>query len=773
MKEAGFHSLPRELAFAFIGKMTDKVLLISEDLQLVYANPSAIAAFHIDLSERISVEDLLSDLFSNYGSDTIRLLADGLIQRQSYMGRWESIDGKLFEIEAYPVDEPLKGGWIIFRDLTAQKIWEERIKASEEKYRGIIENMELGLMEVDREGVIMKVYDRFCDLTDYTPDELIGKDAEEIFLPEEFQDTMDKQSAMRLEGQSGVYEIQMIKKGGERIWVLISGAPIFDDVGEVIGSIGIHYDISYIKKMQNELIKAKDKAEAARDAEKDFLANMSHEIRNPINAIIGMSYLMNETPLNPEQQDYLDAIQHSSNILLTLVSDILDITKIQDGKMELSPTAVSLHELCDAMASNARFRLGEKNVDFIYQFDPKINESLLLDPGILNQVLLNLLNNAIKFTENGSVQFLVNTVERETSKQTIKFEVIDTGIGIREENLSLVFERFKQADRETKLTYGGSGLGLFITRQLVDLMGGRISLESRYGHGTSFTVELSFSRVDNQLLQQEQQASPDSSSFPSIEKVLIVEDNPLNQRYLSGLFKKWGVSFHLANNGEAAVALCDSNQYELILMDIRMPKMDGYQASRTIRSGHSINATCPIIALTASALTDEREKALEAGMDAHLSKPFNPDQLALVIMQLLDTGRTENLSERKDFSFNDQLDQEMLDSLYEGDLAYALLMFETFSEIIQGELEALTDAVEQEQWELVEQLAHRIKPNFSMVGLSPLSAICHNIEKALKEEQDIGGVNENYPELLKKFPESLLLIDREIERLKLHLVDTA
>ncbi|MEM8896001.1 MAG: PAS domain S-box protein, partial [Bacteroidota bacterium] len=598
-----------------------------------------------------------------------------------------------------------------YRDITERKESEKLLRVNEEKYRSIIENMELGLMEVSSDGIILRAYDRFCEMVGYRQEELLGKRADEVFLPPEYREVMEQQDKDRAKGQGGVYEIEMLCKGGRRISVLISGAPVMEG-NQLKSTLGIHYDISDRKNLERDLIAAKKVADEAREMEKQFLANMSHEIRNPINAVIGVANLLYDTPLNPEQLEYLNTIKYSSDVLLQLISGILDLSKIESGKVEISEQPVDLRAMANAIIQTYEFKESNNKVAFKADVDEDVPELVMCDNVVLNQILLNLFGNAVKFTAQGQITLRISVrPHKESSKKMIEFQVSDTGIGISPDKLQTIFESFKQETSDTQLKYGGTGLGLSIVKSLVDQYAGDISVESEPEKGSIFTVALPLSEVNSGQKRKQPQQVIDHSQL-ALSRVLIVEDNTINQVYLSGLLKKWGINYDIASNGLEALEEVKDHQYDLILMDIRMPEMDGYETTIQIRANkNNPNNLIPIIALTASALVDEKDKALAVGMDFHLTKPFAPEALLGLLSEL--SGNHDIGGSREDvFQFSSDLDSAYLNELYANDLERAQLMFQIFLKNIEKEIDGINGFIADEDWRALAALSHKLKPNF-------------------------------------------------------------
>lgn len=383
-------------------------------------------------------------------------------------------------------------------------------------------------------------------------------------------------------------------------------------------------------------------AAAANRAKSDFLANMSHELRTPMNAIMGFSQVLSEENLKQEHHSYINMIASSSQNLLSLINDILDYSKIESGKMEVETRDCRIGDMVTEIESMLRISAIQKNIRFeILQCDP-IPEVIRTDPLRLRQCLTNLINNAIKFTETGYVYVNI-TLQRCDGEVFVRFDVEDTGIGVAEEKLPFIFESFTQADSATTRKYGGTGLGLSITRQLVELLGGKVSVVSTEGRGSVFTIVIpagvqwpdedtpvwnKYLPVDeiNEILETEKGTTMYSG------KVLVAEDNPSNQKLIAILLQKMGLEVTLADDGFEAIKECDSQSFDVILMDMQMPNLNGYDATRQLRSQ---GVKTPIIAVTANAMTGDEQKCVDVGCDGYLSKPIDRNKLDELVGQHL------------------------------------------------------------------------------------------------------------------------------------------
>jgi PAS domain S-box-containing protein len=641
------------------------------------------------------------------------------------------------------------------------------LRISEDKYRGIIENMELGLLEVDKNQFIIKSYNWFCDMTGYSQEELLGKNAKEFFsFNSDADELVEIQNDMRKKGQAGVYEVKIRHKTGRAIWVLVSGSPIYDVNGKITGSIGIHYDITQRKELETELVEAKQAAELAQEAEKQFLAQMSHEIRTPLNAIIGMSHLLQDSKPTNEQQEYLSILSKSSNILKLLISDILDFSKIQAGEIDIKIKEFDIIQLVENLHKTTELKIGDKDILVSYEIDSRINNFVLGDELLLNQILINLLGNAGKFTNEGEVGIIVKVLNEGEDKLDLEFQVFDTGIGIPKAKQKLIFENFKQIDdnKSTQQKFDGTGLGLAITKKLVEIQGGNITVKSAINQRTTFTFNLTYQKSGKIVFGSSKENEQSLSTLFKKVELLVVEDNYMNQKYISSLLKKWGLNFEFAIDGLMALELAFTKPYDLIFMDISMPSMNGYDTTNALRKIENPNQDTPIIALSALAFINEKKKALKIGMTDFLGKPFTPRDL----LTILNTYLEPILLEEKATTINkiiipSPLDAKHIESLYGDDYEYAAEMFNIFIEHAKLDFEKIQSFIEQKDFNKVKDIAHKLTPNFSMAGLLLLRGKILSLEAAAteKNEQQILILHE---EIKQEFNQVLPIIEQTAKR---------
>lgn len=396
-------------------------------------------------------------------------------------------------------------------------------------------------------------------------------------------------------------------------------------------------DVSPQKSFQEQLIKSKEAAEYGKKVKETFLANMSHELRTPVNGIIGITNLMRKTNIDEQQKSMLDLLETSSQSLLGVINDVLDISKIEAGKFSIVRTANNLRTIVKAVYDLLKFKADEHNIEFLLEIAEDVPEYVKVDSLRLNQILMNLLSNAIKFTDRGHVKLKVLVMQKHNDKVKLKFSIEDTGIGIASDKIATIFESFEQAEDDTTAKYGGTGLGLTIVKKLIELKGGDLTVSSQVGKGSVFNFTNWYEVVDQ---PKEKTAVRDIprilAPFKQSISVLVAEDNLVNQFMLSKILKEWNVSVDMVDNGRKALQKLKENDYDVVLMDTHMPEMSGYQTAKTIRVDfEEPKRSVPIISLSAASYDHEQQQAISAGMNDVLAKPFMPYELHEKIQKLL------------------------------------------------------------------------------------------------------------------------------------------
>lgn len=667
-------------------------------------------------------------------------------------------NGRILERDYIPIalDDQYLGHLWKFTDVTEKYLAREQIRRSEEKYRGIMNNMELGLLEVDNNQTIVRAYERFCNMVGYSEEELIGKNAAALFLPDEFASVNRHHEGERKQGNASSYEMQLRKKDGSRVWALISGVPIMDEEGRIVGSMGIHYDLTERKRLEDELASAKEIADEARQAEKQFLANMSHEIRTPLNAIIGMSHLLFDTQPTHQQREYIEILKTSADFLHSLISDLLDMTKIEAGRIEVQARPFDLVGLLRSTQKVFEMKLHDRPISIDVMLDTRIAGNFVGDELMLNQILMNLVGNAEKFTEEGSIQLTARIKKEENGICWIEFAVTDTGIGIPSDKLNLVFQKFKQVNPYGQ-KHKGTGLGLAITKELVEIQGGSISVRSHEGEGSTFTFMLPFTRAISSG-EPEQKTVNNAAETRDLKvcHVLVVEDNLMNQKYICSLLNKWKIPYKLALDGKKAVEQAKQERFDVIMMDIQMPIMNGYEATVAIRSTQNPNQHTPIVALTASAMLDHKNTAMEVGMSDFLTKPFEPNQLMDILQRYAPVSMINTPAMK--------IDEARLMELYGGDPEYIAEMISTFLTDIVPDIQLLPSLFKQNDMDELARMIHKLKPTFGMVGLPMLQDKMIELENAVKQGAEQKLIESYCDAIVAETNTVLPLLEKEMHR---------
>ncbi|MFN8250900.1 MAG: PAS domain S-box protein [Ferruginibacter sp.] len=624
-------------------------------------------------------------------------------------------------------------------NITERKKTEQLLKLNEEKYRSIIANMNLGLLEVDNEEIVQYANQSFCNMSGFEPDELIGKKASLLFTRGENSEMVETKNELRKKGISDVYEIAMKNKRGELRWWLISGAPRYDDKGNLVGSIGIHLDITEQKELELELLEAREAAEQSAKTKELFLANMSHEIRTPMNAILGMSKQLTKTTLNSTQHFYLDTINKAADHLLVVINDILDISKVEAGKLSLENIGFKPEDVIKHCMTVMSHRAEEKGLRLIKEGTSDTCPVFIGDPHRLTQVLLNLISNAVKFTDKGYVMVACKLLPENNGRQTFVVSVTDTGIGMDEGFQKNLFQKFTQEEKTTARKYGGTGLGMSISKQLVELMGGVIEVKSKKGIGTTITMSVPFTLGTLSDIPKEDRTEINTEILKN-KKILLVEDNEMNRLVATTVLAPTGVIITEAENGEEAVSLLQAHHFDLVLMDVQMPVMDGLEATAIIRE--HINKEIPVIALTANAIKGESERCKQAGMNDFLSKPFEEEDLIQILCHWLsgnggESNNTSMTTTDTKKAAEKLYDLSSLSRISQGNNAFIKKMVGLFSQQVPQSVQEMKDALEKKEFEKLRSIAHKIKPAIDNMGISSLHKVIRDIEKNAAESPDI------------------------------------
>ncbi|MCB1646619.1 MAG: response regulator [Pseudomonadales bacterium] len=526
-------------------------------------------------------------------------------------------------------------GWLFWRqrqlngELSRNQ---NQLSASEQRFSLAMRGANDGLWDWDLTTDNVYYSPRWCEMLGYRQDEL-GTTLEtwgNLVHPD------DETRALKMvddyvQGTIDSFEIEFRMRHKDGHWVdLLSRAFLHRKDDTPVRLVGTHVDISEHKRIQLELEQAREKAEAASRSKSDFLATMSHEIRTPMNGVTGMISLLLDTRLNSEQREFATVIQESAQALLLIINDVLDFSRLEQGHLNIESIPFNLHHTVSSVIALLKSQALNKGIALSTDLSQLPDQQITGDPGRVRQILMNLIGNAVKFTDSGEVSVTVSTLQR-NNQAWLRFEIQDSGIGIPEENIPQLFESFVQADSSITRNYGGSGLGLAISKGLVGAMGGEIGVQSQLNTGSLFWFEVPTTFVATAVSEAACEGNftvPDfDAEQPGALEILIVEDNVTNQMVISKLVQNLGHRTDIVSDGQEAVDAVSQKRYDLVYMDVRMPRMDGITACTLIRAHEGEHEHTPIIALTANATSDDVQACLAAGMDGFLSKPVNKDKV--------------------------------------------------------------------------------------------------------------------------------------------------
>ena len=657
--------------------------------------------------------------------------------------------------------ETIIGFLLIGTDNTARKqIEEERVKLDQRLRdqqfytRSLIESNIDAIMTTDPQGIITDVNKQMEALTSCTRDELIGAPFKNNFTDPERAEAAVKQ--VLAEGKITNYELTARSRDGKETVVSYNATTFYDRDRLLQGVFAAARDVTERKRLDQvleerniELQNAKVVAEKANRSKSDFLSNMSHEIRTPMNAIIGMSHLALKTKLTPRQRDYLKKIQSSGQYLLRLINDILDFSKIEAGKLTIEQTRFDLDQVLENVANLIAAKTTAKGLELVFDVADDVPNKLVGDPLRLGQIFINYANNAVKFTEAGEIHIIVRLREQSDSEVLLYCAVRDTGVGLTEEQRGQLFQPFQQADTSTTRKYGGTGLGLSISMKLATLMHGEVGVDSEFGKGSTFWFTARLGKGTN----KKRSRSKVSGDAPSLSaknllsirgaRILLVEDNELNREVATELLRDAGFIVDHAENGKVAVRKVKASAYDIVLMDMQMPVMDGVTATREIRK-ISRFVELPIVAMTANAMESDRQTCLAAGMNDHLAKPVEPDDLWKVLLKWVKTRnvckKTVTKAECKGENANKIPVIAGLDTVsglrhMMGKKVFYLSMLRKFISGQKNAIDLLRTALEEKDFETAERLAHTTKGAAGNIGATQVQECAAALEHAVNQRE--------------------------------------
>lgn len=733
-------------------------IIIKTDLKgnLKYVNPIAVRTVEYNEDELINMN--FNDLILPEYRDFVTLYYQEKVLKSelnSYLEfpiRTKSGDTKWIgqNVQIIEQEGQIKEIAAISRDITDRYEAQKELEFTSLRLSTIIKNLQAGLLVEDDHQTVVVVNQTFCDLFSIPKiaDQLIGADfinnaktTKHLFSHPDAFESRVFQILKKREIVSNE-ELQLCDgRFFERDFVPLFLHKMY------IGHLWLYRDISdrkkaeeIIRKSQEHLQVALKSAEEANFSKTRFLANMSHEIRTPMNGIIGLSRLLSRTDLDDTQTNYLDAIVNSAGNLLVIINDILDFSKINEGKLQLEKIVFRLDVLVNNLVKFLSIRAKDIGIELRVTLDPQINNVLLGDQIRINQVLINLIGNALKFTEEGSVSLKVRLVKRINNINYLLFEVIDTGIGIDKDKQKAIFESFSQEDESISRKFGGTGLGLAISKQLISMMNGTLDLKSVKGKGSKFYFTIPVEDGDpSQLIEMEDEV--ETRDLTGL-RVLVAEDHKVNQFLIKSILKTWNIEPVIVENGEEALEMLAVNTFDIILMDKQMPKMDGLEATRIIRK--KLKMDIPIIALTAAALKGSKEQALEAGMNDYVTKPFHPNELLTKILKYIKTDKLKTTHNKHHSNTasnitNPQMSQNSklykitgLTSMFGDSLESVKAMIRIFVDTTPPLMDEIHDGFKSLNYTTIREVAHKMKASVDIMEIETLKTVVREIETEAK-----------------------------------------
>ena len=749
---------------SYVVKGTDNIVLITDkNRKIQWVNQPFEKLTGYSLEEVIGKNPGKLLQYEETDINTIRQVRQALNNRTSWKGEIKNRNraGRIYwlELSISPIfndNNELINFIAIESDITQKKKKDLNILNLVTTQTTIFNGVSHTVIFTDAEGIIRRINKAGLDLIEYSIEEILGKltplafhDLEEIVrrakaLSLEMGGQVDSSFeavVIKTRGANNVdaNEWTYISKSGKRVPVWASVTCIKNTEGIILGYLIVAEDYTIKKQVELELINAKNLAEQAVYAKDNFLANMSHEIRTPLNAIIGFTELLTQSNLNSTQENFVNNILIAGDNLLLIINDILDLSKIESGQLTIEYYPFNLKSILKHVHDLLKVKATEHNLKFNLFLDVEIPEFVIGDKGRINQIIMNLAGNAIKFTQEGEITISVKKIAETDKAYVLKFSVEDTGIGIPEDKLTSIFDRFTQAETSTTRKFGGTGLGLNIVKQLVELQSGQIQVKSKLGRGSEFYFSLEFKKVDSSIVNTIIENNSDRKSLGKLS-ILLCEDNILNQRLAENVIQKFGFQLDIANNGQEGIDLLIKNNYDLILMDLQMPVKDGYQTTIYIRQ--ELKSDIPIIAMTAHSLIGEQQKCFDIGMNAYVAKPFKQQDLLNEIHTVIEkrTGKQIIISvEKKELSIvmssKKNIDLSYLDELSGGQANddFKKEMIELFIKKVPTDLYLLEKAMREKEQVGIKRIAHDMKSSLSMFRLEKEVEYLEQIEQNVDE----------------------------------------
>lgn len=763
-------NLPQELVrnYSFyeeiLNKIPAEIIVADINYKYLYVNPCAVPDPHL----REWMIGKTNEEFCQYAgrpesTARARRQVFGKVMRTRKMIEWgEEVQDEKGSFQhylqtVYPVlDDSGEVLWVIIYGvtITERKEFEEKIRRSEKRYRDLFNYSQALICTHDMSGRLLAINPEICRVLGYAEGEMLGARIQD-YIPVDDRPKFEEEyiDAIRTSNiaVSGVFCV--LNKKGERIYLLYKNYRM-EEPGLEPYVIGFSQDITERIHMEQELRYAKKVTDEIAQAKESFLAHMSHEIRTPMNGIMGMASLMAKTTLNDQQRYFLKLIQEAAGSLLVIVNDILDLEKIVAGKLQLEKIKFKIVEKITSSIQSFIHKAEEKHLGLIFQNAIPATMVVRGDPYRLSQVLNNIMSNALKFTDKGRVTIVTGIIEQNEEWAVVEIIISDTGIGIGKDRIRTIFEPFEQADVAISRKYGGTGLGLTICKNMIEMQNGELLVQSEEGKGSTFTIRIPYQLSMEAMQDNDINQNIDYKSLGH-KRVLVAEDVELNQYLARHILESWDFEVTIVSNGKEAVDQLQVEPYDCILMDVQMPEMDGMEATRHIRQlPDPVKANIPIIALTANALKGDSERYLAVGMNDYLAKPFDEARLFRVISRNLTElsptpAATQNIPLKNQTSMlpvNKLYDLSMVQSVSGGDEGFIKKMVALFIETVPQNLDELVKATQSENWDQVGKTAHKLKSTVDSMGIKSIKTEIRTVEANAKQKVGV----EEIPALVEK-----------------------
>jgi len=749
------------------------IVITDKEANIKYINKYGKQYFGMENTEENGPNNWIADFVHPNEQENVSTYISGIVNNKisdqetiQYKVKTQKETDTYLETSAQYISFNDKAGGLVVlscRDITNYWQAESKLKDSIQLYRilaGNIPDINMYLFDTDTKHIIAegremkryglsKEYVEGKTLTESMPAELV-----EIFKPLYLAALDGKEISTEYDFQDNTY----------LIWVM----PVRNHKNQIYAGMAITQNVSEYKQFESNLSQAKDEAEMANNAKSEFLATITHEIRTPLNAIIGFTEQLQKSELNDKQQNFTKIIEKSSEHLLSLVNEILVLSRIEAGEVRFDEVPFKVSSVVEEVHDTLKIKADQKNIHFHYQVHQNIDRVVVGDPFRLKQILINIINNAIKFTDAGYVGLNCFLAKADDNNVQIRFDITDTGVGISKEKLASVFEQFKQADSSVTRNYGGTGLGLTISKKLTDLQNGSISVRSELGMGTQFTVILPYQLAGENVKITESSGKIKPELLTDLS-FLLVDDDSVNRLLGKTILQEFDCHIDVAIDGVEAIDKLKSNTYDVILLDIHMPKVSGLEVADFIRKEQGDSQTC-IIAVTAAVLKADIENYREHGINDYLIKPFREINLYHKIVDNLDledikielteaetildnenTGQPYNLTELKKMSGNDNV--------------FFKNMLQTFKKNANDGVSKLTNHYNNSQWDELGEAAHKMLPSFRHLQVTPVIDKLYTIKIKTLEEKNYTGIDTLLPEVIDEIKHIIELLDAEIKSL--------